>query len=93
MSLKGNTDNGILRVALFGLKLNFPPIYFFPVHPPPLPFVHQGHHLLHVLHIYPFSFLLFFFKHNFHRACPHLYILVAFEFDKRQDGSTFLFTS
>jgi hypothetical protein len=27
-SLKGNTDNGILRDALFELKLNIPPIYF-----------------------------------------------------------------
>jgi hypothetical protein len=35
----------------------------------------------------------FFFKHNFHRARPHFHILVAFELDQRQDGSTFLFSS
>ena len=34
-----------------------------------------------------------FFKHNFHRARPHRNILVAFELDQRQDGSTFLFPS
>ena len=93
MSLKGNTDNGILRVDLFGLKLNIPPIYFSSLYIHHLTFCPKGHHLLHEPHIYPFSFLFFFFKHNFYRAPPHLYILVAFELDQRQDGTTFLFSS
>jgi hypothetical protein len=42
------------------------------------------------LHIFKIHFSSPFFNHNFHAARPHFYVLVAFEFDKRQDGSTFI---
>ena len=93
MSRKGNADNGILRDAHFELKLNIPPIYFFSLY-------------IHHLTLRPLGtpsssrtsylskpFPPAFFKHNFYRPRPHFHILVAFEFDQRQDGSTFLFPS
>jgi len=55
-----------------------------------LPFVRQGLHIL-LLSSIPSS--IFFYKHNFHPAPPHHHLLVAFELDQRQDGSTLVFSS
>jgi len=56
------------------------------------PFVRQG---LRILHLFAnlSTLSLLSFNHNFHSARPHFHILVAFELDQRQDGSTFLFSS
>jgi len=57
-----------------------------------LTFVRQGLRILHLFARLSTSSLLSF-NHNFHSARPHFHILVAFELDQRQDGSTFLFSS
>jgi len=57
-----------------------------------LTFVRQGLRILHLFAHLSTSSLLSF-NHNFHSARPHFHILVAFELDQRQDGSTFLFSS
>lgn len=93
MTQNGSRDNSILKGNPFRAKVELGPPRFLLPCTSTNSLVRQGLYNLHIFAYLSNPLPPLFFNHNFHAARPHFHILVALEFDQRQDGSTFFISS